>query len=206
MKIKELEKVFADDFGSPFFPVLADYYLNENQLDRAKKVCSIGLKNSPDNILGEFILGKIFLKEEKTIEAEKKLKRVVNQSNNIKALLMLVEVLIKLNRSKSTIKKYIFILDKLVPSHSQVKAYKKKYLSNKSHENVKKNKITSKNNSQVTINSKLATQTMYNLLLKQKKYNHALEVLNIMSSNKKNAQFIAKNKTLVLQKIKKRNK
>ena len=37
MRIKELEKVFADDFGSPVFPMLADYYLNENQLDRAKK-------------------------------------------------------------------------------------------------------------------------------------------------------------------------
>ena len=206
MRIKELEKVFADDFGSPVFPMLADYYLNENQLDRAKKVCSIGLKNSPDNILGEFILGKIFLKEEKIIQAEKKLKRVVNQSTNIKALLMLVEVLINLNRSKSTIKKYIFILDRLVPSHDQVKSYKKKYLSKKSHKNVKKNKIISKNNPLVTIDSKLATETMYNLLLKQKKYNHALEVLNIMSSNKKNAQFIAKNKTIVLQKIKKRNK
>ena len=32
MKIKELEKVFADDFGSPIFPMLADYYYNENQL------------------------------------------------------------------------------------------------------------------------------------------------------------------------------
>ena len=30
MKIKELEKVFADDFGSPIFPMLADYYYNEN--------------------------------------------------------------------------------------------------------------------------------------------------------------------------------
>ena len=70
---------------------------------------------------------------------------------------------------------------------------------------MKKNKIISKNNSLVTINSKLATQTMYNLLLKQKKYNHALEVLNIMSSNKKNNQFVAKNKKIVLQKIKKRN-
>ena len=98
------------------------------------------------------------------------------------------------------------MLDRLVPSHNQVKSYKKKYLSKKSHKNVKKNKIISKNNHLVTIDSKLATQTMYNLLLKQKKYNHALEVLNIMSSNKKNAQFIAKNKTIVLQKIKKRNK
>ena len=182
---------------------LADYYLNKNQLERAKKVCSIGLKNSPDNILGEFILGKIFLKEDKFFEAERKLKRVVNQSKNIKALLMLVEVLIKLNRSKSTITNYIFMLDRLVPGHNQVISYKKKYLRKKSLKNVKKNKIISKNNSLVTINSKLATQTMYNLLLKQKKYNHALEVLNIMSSNKKNNQFVAKNKTIVLQKIKK---
>ena len=97
------------------------------------------------------------------------------------------------------------MLDRLVPDHNQVKSYKKKYLSKKNHKNVKKNKIISKNNPQVTIDTKLATQTMYNLLLKQKKYNHALEVLNIMSSNKKNAQFVVKNKTIVLQRIKKRN-
>ena len=57
----------------------------------------------------------------------------------------------------------------------------------------------------VVINNKLATKTMFNLLLKQKKYYHALEVLNIMKSDKKNFHFIKKNKPELLNKIKKRD-
>ena len=59
--------------------------------------------------------------------------------------------------------------------------------------------------SSINIGNKLATKTMYNLLLKQKKYYHALEVLNIMSLKKKNIQFIKKNKPDLLKKINQRN-
>ena len=44
MLLKELETMFANDFSSPVFPILAEYYLEDNQLDRALKVCKIGLK------------------------------------------------------------------------------------------------------------------------------------------------------------------
>jgi len=46
---------------------------------------------------------------------------------------------------------------------------------------------------------------MYNLLYIQKRYSHALEVLNIMELHKKNALFIKKNKPDLLKKINKRN-
>ena len=198
--------MFADDFSSPIFPLLADYYLKDSQLNRALKVCKIGLINNPDNLYGEFILSQILLKDKNFLEAEKKLKKIVNNSINIKALILLVDVLIKLNRSQITIQKYIAILNKYIPSHKKVKLYKKEYLSSEYKSIVKSpKKIIKKPTLNVVINNKLATKTMFDLLLKQKKYYHALEVLNIMESDKKNSHFIKKNKPELLNKIKQRD-
>ena len=206
MHYKELETMFADDFSSPIFPLLADYYLKDSQLNRALKVCKIGLINNPDNLYGEFILSQILLKDKNFLEAEKKLKKIVNNSINIKALILLVDVLIKLNRSQITIQKYIAILNKHIPNHKKVKLYKKEYLSSEYKSIVKSpKKIIKKPTLNVVINNKLATKTMFDLLLKQKKYYHALEVLNIMESDKKNSHFIKKNKPELLNKIKQRD-
>ena len=54
--ITELEHAFAEDFGTPYFPVLADYYLKNKDFNRAQKVCELGLKNAPHNTDGKFIL------------------------------------------------------------------------------------------------------------------------------------------------------
>jgi len=206
MHYKELETMFADDFSSPIFPLLADYYLKDNQLNRALKVCKIGLINNPDNLYGEFILSQILLKDKNLLEAEKKLKKIVNNSINIQALILLVDVLIKLNRSQKTIQKYIVILNKHIPSHKKVSLYKKEYLNSEHNSVVKSSKKSIKKSTlKVIINNKLATKTMFNLLLKQKKYYHALEVLNIMEPDKKNSHFIKKNKPELLNKIKKRD-
>lgn len=206
MHYKELEQMFTDDFSSPIFPILAEHYLNDNQLQRASKVCMIGLKNNPENLYGKFILSKIFIIEESFLKAEKNLKIVVKNSINIEALFLLIDISIKLNRSKLTIQKLIILINQWVPNHTKVKRYKKKYLKNNKNNTSKTEKPIFKNNAlKVKIDNKLATKTMYNLLLKQKKYYHALEVLNLMKLNKKNSQFIKNNKPDLLKKIKKKD-
>ena len=52
---KNIEEVFAQDFGSPYFPVLADLYLRDGDLRRAKLVCEMGLKHS-SNDCGKFVI------------------------------------------------------------------------------------------------------------------------------------------------------
>ena len=56
---KELELVFSQDFGSPYFPILADIYMQEGDLARARIVCETGLKHCPENNCGKLILSKI---------------------------------------------------------------------------------------------------------------------------------------------------
>ena len=207
MQLKELERLFAANFGSPIFPVLAEYYLKDNQLDRAAKVCTIGLKHNSNNLHGEFILSKILVKEKKLLEAEKKLKIINKGSVNIEGMFLLIDILIRLNRNPITIKKQISKLNQLLPNHRKVKQYIEKYLLPVKTLVINEGiTITKKKSKIIKIDNKLATKTMYNLLLTQKKYYHALEVLNVMELNKKNPQFIKKHKPDLLNKINKRNR
>ncbi len=206
MQLKELEIMFANNFGSPIFPLLAEYYLTNHQLERALKVCEIGLKHSSNNMCGEFILSKILVKEKKLKEAEKKLKVITRDLVNIEGLFLLIDISIQLNRSPHTIKQYISKLNHLLPNHKKVKQYSKKYLLPKENKQSKEHiKSVQKKTRSIKIDDKLATKTMYNLLFTQKKYHDALEVLNIMQLNKKNSQFIKNNKPNLLKKINKRN-
>ena len=72
-----LEGVFAKDFNSQYYPILANLYLQEGDLRRAKKVCEIGLDNDSSNVDGKFILAKVALAENKKVIAEKWLKQVI---------------------------------------------------------------------------------------------------------------------------------
>ena len=57
----ELEAYFADNFDTVLFPILADMYLQNRDLDRARKVCDIGLGYHPDHVDGKFILAMVEL-------------------------------------------------------------------------------------------------------------------------------------------------
>ena len=106
--ISELEHAFAEDFGTPIFPVLANHYLKDKDMKRARKVCELGLKHSAYNSDGKFILAKINLYENKLVNGEQLLKQVVEENPvHINGLRILIEVMRSLNRSPKSIKKYI---------------------------------------------------------------------------------------------------
>ncbi len=106
--ISELEHAFAEDFGAPVFPVLANHYLKNKEMERSRKVCELGLKHSPYNSDGKFILAKINLYENKLMNGEQLLKQVVDENPvHINGLRILIEVMRSLNRSPNSIKKYI---------------------------------------------------------------------------------------------------
>ena len=80
MDKKTLENRFADNFGSPLFPILADMYLAEGDIRRARKVCEVGLDHDSTNTDGKFVLARIAITEEKFTAADKLLKQVVNEN------------------------------------------------------------------------------------------------------------------------------
>ena len=90
---KTLEESFAESFSSPYFPILANIYLQEGDITRAKKVCEVGLKHDGTNVDGKFILAKIALAENKLTVAEKWLKLVVSENSaHFRALRLLINI------------------------------------------------------------------------------------------------------------------
>jgi hypothetical protein len=114
--ITELEHAFAEDFGTPIFPVLANHYLKNKEMKRSRKVCELGLEHSPHNSDGKFILAKLNLYENKLMNGEQLLKQVVDENPvHINGLRILIEVMRSLNRSSNTITKYIHRILNVLP-------------------------------------------------------------------------------------------
>ena len=117
---KMLERTFANDFASPYYPILAELYLLEGDLPRARKVCEIGLDHDSSNVDGKFVYAKVAMAEEKFAAAEKWLKKVVDENPaHFIALRMLIRLEIQLNRSPKTIRNYINKILQFLPEDAE---------------------------------------------------------------------------------------
>ena len=199
--LRELERLFAEDFNSPIFPILADYYLSTSQLDKALKVIQLGLKHSPDNYLGQYVLAKVYILKNDFEKAESILYDVVKyQPFNEEAHVILVKILISLQRTKKTIQKYLLSGKNIFPDNNDLK---KIYIKHKgSNKKLKTKNIINKKQAEkpstIKFNKKLATKSMYNVFLNQKQYNEALAVLDLMLKNEQTKSYALKEKKKVI--------
>jgi len=142
---KELEKYFANHVDTVLFPVLADIYKTEGDLNRARKVLEIGLEYHPDNTDGSFVLAEINQLEGNLTVAEKLLKNVIaNKPFHYKAALNLVKVQLKLNRAPDSIAKLWRRIAKINPTHPDVMVFLKQPLNQKPKPSQKKEIAKSK--------------------------------------------------------------
>lgn len=101
---EDLERYFAENLNSRLFPVLADLYLKDGDLNRARKVCRIGLDNYPENASGWYVLAQICQSAGELNEAEKYLKLVVKHSrSHIQGRIDLARLQTSQERSPNTI-------------------------------------------------------------------------------------------------------
>jgi len=135
----ELEKYFANHFDTVLFPVLADIYKTEGDLNRAKKVCEIGLEYHPNNVEGLFILAEINQLGGNLMVAEKLLKNVMAiEPFHYRAALNLAKIQLKLKRAPDSIAKLWRKIAKINPTHPDAKAFLKLSLKQKSELSEKK--------------------------------------------------------------------
>ena len=188
---KELEHIFANDFQSSVFPVLAQKYFSSKEYKKAEQVCEIGLTHDKNNLIGKYILAKTYLINNQILKAEKLLKGIiVMDQNNFNALLTLIEVQKTLNRSSNSIKKLINRANNILPENKMIKQlYRSKNIETKKNKTTKKEPIRKTNNN-INIDHKMATKTMYLLMLQQSKYDIAKKILEIMIEDKKNIKFV----------------
>tara|TARA_Y100000766_G_scaffold259357_1_gene248275 strand:+ start:114 stop:752 length:639 start_codon:yes stop_codon:yes gene_type:complete len=191
MNRQKLEKFFSSRNGSAIFPVLANLYYDQKLYKYAMKVCELGLTEDPNNLEGKYIFAKSLLIQGKVYEAEKVLCDILKKCPyHLYSNLLLIQVLEELNRDRKIIKKYISAAYLMYHHHPLINQYYNNYFKGNKKKS-KKNSVTTKNSvskpnnsvDKFVYNSKLATVTMYKLLYTQKKYDHALAVLNVLVEN-----------------------
>ncbi len=217
-----LEGVFAEDFGSPYYPILANLYLQEGDLRRAKKVCEVGLKHDSSNVDGKFILAKVAMAENKLTVAEKWLKQVVDENTaNFNALRLLISLEIQLGRSPKTIQTYISSLLQFLPHDNECIKWLNEINTLKSAESPTNTGIVSENppdnnlpnsapikspnpviKEQYEIAESMATFTMVEVLKSQKHYHQAISVLDVLKSIGRDSDRIAKEKNNIQKLLK----
>ena len=210
--ISKLEAMFAENFNSPIFPILAKYYLDKSFTKKALKVSEIGLDKNHNNYLGRYILSQIHIINNKLLKSEKLLMSVVKyQPCNIKAILALIKLKISLGRSEHKIRSYIYQAFLYFPYNREIKKmYKKYHLPSKKNKIIKNiiesDLINDKKFISIKFNTQLATKSLYNVFINQKKYIVAKQVLDLMSKNKKYKIFVSEENKKLLELINKKGK
>ena len=181
----KLENLFAKDFSNPTFPQLAEIYLEENDLNRARRVCQVGLQACPNNIDAQYILAKTELLDNNIVKAEKILK-LSYKSNTFseKIIKLLIEVREELNRSKNETKKIIHNLLTHIPDDQYGNKWMHHHSETESPTKSKESK-SDFNHITFTIDSNLVSITFYHILKSQKYYIQALSVLDSLYKLKK---------------------
>ena len=218
MNKKDLEKLFNEDLGSSYFPWLAEIYFKEGDYDRSKGVCDIGLFLNPSNNDGKFILAQISIIHNDFSTAIKLLKEILSTDDlYINAMKMLVMVYHKNGNNKSSMMKVVHQILALLPgdefaskifkaSLSRKKISKKKIQSKKIinkrmvsksiSKDIQPNKKKPKSNSKrIDVDPKMATLTFVDILIKQKQYEKANDVLNLIKKKKTISQNSIKMRT-----------
>lgn len=213
----ELELYFADHFDTILFPVLADLYLNQNDLRRARKVCEIGLSHHENDPSGLYTLAKIEKVDGNLKEAEKALETVLLYSeDHLAAAKMLCEIQTVLGRASSRLLKswkHVLKLDATddtarqfitkVESNNKKEQKKKVIQPNKNVESkaVKKPKpkietvivpdpISEAPTEPLQVSSRLATFTLVAVLKNQGLFDQALDVLDALESKGEDKEII----------------
>ncbi|SVA67096.1 uncharacterized protein METZ01_LOCUS119950 [marine metagenome] len=207
---KLLETKFAEDFATPLYPILADMYLLEGDLTRAKKVCEVGLDHDSTNVDGKYILGKVAVAENKLTLAEKWLKQVVNENPaHFTALRLLINVEIQLKRGVKTIQAYINHLLQFIPHDEECLKWLNEI--NASGDWVDSKTLPDSTAQKTTepiieksyeIVESMATFTMVKVLKSQKHFHQALAVLEILKSKGRDGERISGERAKIQQLIK----
>lgn len=228
----ELELYFSEHFDTILFPVLAEMYLKNKDLKRARKVCDIGFNYHENDISGWFVYAKIEKAEGNLKEVEKALEKVLLYSNNhIAAAEMLCEVQTVLGRSPNRILKSWKHVLKLNPMHQTAIDFIQKVEStNKNIQSKPQNSVSPKSsvpkqstkktsfklNTQNTLIEKspeplkvspsLATFTLVSVLKNQGLFDQALDVLDHLEKKGENTESINIEREIIQTLIKKSNK
>ena len=213
MNKDKLEEIFNNDLGTSYFPLLAEAYLKDNDYERALKVLDIGLLLNPNNNDGKYIKAKIAMINGDSKMAVELLKAIIDSNplyiNAMKMLVMyyhttetnqafmmrIIKNIIdlapkdefanKILKSSQKKAKYKPTTKKIAPKTPKSVTRKAAPKKAKQTSKPKKAKLIKKETAiNLEIDPKMATLTFIDILIKQKQYMQAGNVLKIVKKNK----------------------
>ena len=193
--LPKLESIFSNNFSSHIYAILADEYLKKNDLSRAYTVAKIGQENYPDDLIGKYILAKIYLLKNKIKKATGLLEEIlIVFPLHLNARKLLIEIFKKQNDEKK-LDHQIVQLQKYFPNQSMLSdnqpvAPSGKNVEDKLSDNEEVAKANPKQ-SDLSFNKNMATFTFVDILITQKHFSDALKVLDILEKNGRSADRIA---------------
>lgn len=206
--IKKLEKIFSNNFNSLSYAILGSEYIKKNDIDRALTVLQIGQENNPDDLVGKYLLAKTFLLKNQIRKSKELLNEILDSFPlNLKARLLIIEILKKEKQNHKDLPIHIELLQKYFPNHG---GPKKAVIFDEAFDQepekpkaVKPDKSQKESDSHFSINENMATFTLVNILITQKNLKEALIVLNILEKKGKNLKKIKEKRSLINKKLKK---
>ncbi|MBC8322837.1 MAG: hypothetical protein H8E70_04660 [Candidatus Marinimicrobia bacterium] len=202
-----MELHFADNFETHLFSVLAEHYLKDGDLNRARKVCQIGLEYHPENADGLFILGKTDRRDGELKKAEQSFKSVLkNGTIHFLAATNLAELQTELERSDTILLKTWQQVLKWDPSNKTAHDWVENKTAKKPLQRTKKKKVKKvhpqKQFDSIEISPRLATFTMVAVLRNQGLHHQALTVLNILEKKGSDKKRVNSEKQDILELLK----
>ena len=183
--LEKLETAFSEDFSSSLYSILADEYLKQNDIGRATTVATIGQENNPDDIIGKYVLAKIYLFKNELQKAKSLLEEILNRFPlHLNARRLIIEIIKKEGKNSEQLNLHIeklqeYFVDEGAPPKSIEKA-PETVKDNEELEQGPSKEETKSSEEKFKINASMATFTVVDILISQKHFNQALEVLKIL--------------------------
>ena len=220
----QLELYFADHFDTVLFSVLADIYLNQEDLKRARRVCEIGLRHHENDPAGLFVLAQVEKFEGNLKETEVLLEKVLlYNEDHLAAAELLCEIQTVLGRAQSKLLRSWQHVSKLDPDNQIAEDFIKKVKGGKLKKSLeplktnydnksqasKKNKnktsqktVIEKSTNPLNVSTRLATFTLVAVLKNQGLFEQALDVLEILDQKGDNKKKVQQERRLIQTLIK----
>ena len=209
--IKVLENIFSENFESPIYAILVEQYLKLGDLDRANTVCNIGLENNPDDLAGKYLLAKILFFQNNISESKKLLNQILKKFPiHLNARQLMIKIL-KEDNNESELLGHVQKLQEYFPNIGAASLSSSNEPQEEDGENLDSSDIDepikevqdNENNQKesFTVGKNMATFTFVDILVDQKHYSKALEILDVLEKEGKQKKKIKEKRDYIKNRI-----
>ena len=209
--IKVLENIFSENFESPIYAILVEQYLKLGDLDRANTVCNIGLENNPDDLAGKYLLAKILFFQNNISESKKLLNQILKKFPiHLNARQLMIKIL-KEDNNESELLGHVQKLQEYFPnigaaSLSSANEPKEEYGEDLASGDIDEPINEVQDNEKIpkesfAVGKNMATFTFVDILIDQRHYSEALEILDILEKEGKQKKKIKEKRDYIKNRI-----